>query len=273
METIDKFEKVVINDTKGILIDIAKSMYSLEQLSEVEIVEIANKTNKKLGYELFTNMNSTNLSKEFALITRMIQINSVKDIDITEDSNLSLKEKAEKQLYQGVKLQDYLYDEIVLPSYLESSDDAISKAYKTYIEKLNGFDIKSFRKCVNELSENIKVENPEKFVHFKDMFVSIAEYITYRNAFDKKRKEIFDMNGTNDDKQAIFDKLDRNRSKAHNGMIKLFNELNEFADELGISRPYLNDKHPFNPNNPEDRERAAKVLYRQETLFEIISKI
>lgn len=75
------------------------------------------------------------------------------------------------------------------------------------------------------------------------------------------------MDGTQSEKQAIFDTLDRNRTRAHNGVISLFNSLNEMALENGIAQPYPTT-HPFDPQNPIDRGNVADVLLKQETLLE-----
>lgn len=167
------------------------------------------------------------------------------------------------RLRERIKEQDTLYDQLVLP-HLE--DDNLSKAYEMYIKKLDHFDIRAFRRVVTMVIEDTEVSD-----EFADLFQSIPEYINYRNNFDKKTKEIFEMDGTNQDKQTIFDTLDRNRSRAHNRVIHLFNRLNEYAEQNGIAYPYPNNGEKFNPKNIYDREKVAHILGKQETLMESVN--
>lgn len=183
---------------------------------------------------------------------------------------LSLREKAEAKLREGVNAQNQLYDEIVLEK-LGEDDTVVERAYREYQEKLGGFDANGFRKCVNILVTEVKPNNPELFSLYVDKFNSIPDYITHRNCFDEKRKELLNSDGSNADKQDMFDCLDRNRTNAHNRVIDLFNSLNEFADKHKITRPYPNKGIPFNKNIPDDRAHVASILERQEPLLDTVN--
>lgn len=176
---------------------------------------------------------------------------------------MNLVNKLSAEMKNAVRVQDELYDKIVLP---RLGEDDFPNAYKMYIEELGGFDVKAFRRCVDKITE-LKDSDPQKFANWAERFTYIGEYATHRNAFDDKVKEIRQMDGTQSEKQAIFDTLDRNRTRAHNGVISLFNNLNEMALENGIAQPYPTT-HPFDPQNPIDRGNVADVLLKQETLLE-----
>lgn len=189
-----------------------------------------------------------------------------------KEKDMTLREKAEALLKNNVRSQDMLYDEIVLPSF-EQGDDAIDIAFKEYHKRLGGYDAKAFRGCIHKLLNDTKDNNPELFADFADRFKFVSEYASHRNVFDKKRVEILTADTSNEDKEAIFKSLDRKRTAAHNGLIGLYNKLNEFADENKLPKPYPNNGVPFNKNNPNDRELVANILRRQDPVATVVSEL
>lgn len=185
-------------------------------------------------------------------------------------SELTLRQRAEARLQESANVQNRLYDELVL-SKLDEEPAVAQKAYQEYQEKLGGFDVNAFRKCIRVLTTQVKETNPELFSLYVDKFNYIPEYITHRNCFDEKRKEILESDSDHVNKQHTFDALDRNRTRAHNGVIDLFNSLNEFADKHKITRPYPNKGVPFNKAIPSDRAHVADILKRQEPLFNTVN--
>lgn len=183
---------------------------------------------------------------------------------------VTIREHAESRLREGVRAQNDLYDEIVLPA-LGSDDEVFQKAYQKYQEKLNGFDIIAFRKCVKTLVDDTKDNNPELFNLFIDKFSYIGQYIVHRNCFEDKIDDILAVDGSNDDKQHLIDALDRKRTNAHNGVIDLFNSLNEYADKKNITRPYPNSGQPFNKKNYGDRAYVADIFSRQEPILSAVN--
>lgn len=184
------------------------------------------------------------------------------------EKELTLKEKARALINESVNAQNQLFDEIVLPNLDNEDDTVVTRAHKTYMEKLGGFDAKAFRKCMDKLRNEVSVENPELFSLYADKFSHIPEYITHRNNYNEKVKNISKEEESNEIKQVTVKALDMNRTRAHNGVIDLFNTLNEFADKNRIAKPYPNNGRPFNPQSIMDRAHVADVLKRQETLFE-----
>ena len=179
---------------------------------------------------------------------------------------MSLKDLVDAQMRNGINSENQLYEQYVVPAL--SNPDAFDLAYTQYQQSLGGFNTTAFRKCVNHIVDG-KIEDAEEYADWADQFNYIAEYATARNNFDNKVKEIFEMDGTQSEKQAIFDTLDRARTKAHNGVIMLFNNLNKLADEKQWAKPYPTDK-PFDPQNPRDRESVATILIRQEPLLDTV---
>ena len=163
-----------------------------------------------------------------------------------------ISEKADAQLTQGIRAQDMLYDDIVLPA-LDKGDDAISIAMKEYYGKLNGFDTRAFRQCLTHIRTVVKEENPERFAMYCDQFEAIPKYSNERNNFKEKCMDIV--------------------QNTHNIVIGLFNDLNELADEQGFPRPYIHDKKKFDRTSPIDREFVAKITERQEPLFDTINHL
>lgn len=71
---MDKFEKAIKNDKKGVLLDVYNASYSLIPVSKTKMIEIADNVNKELGYTLFASKYYPRLCYEFDLITRMAQM-------------------------------------------------------------------------------------------------------------------------------------------------------------------------------------------------------
>lgn len=159
------------------------------------------------------------------------------------------------------------YETHVMPSILSNDLEGLDINYKEYMESLNHFDVSAFRKTLNHLLK----DTHDVISNYSDQFQYIASYAIERNNFDKKRKEIFDMDGSPSDKQIIFDTLDRRRTKAHNGVIQLFNNLNNYAVDHNIAAPYPNMGMAYDPHNPTDRANVAEVLESHQTLLENVN--
>lgn len=181
---------------------------------------------------------------------------------------MNLKNKLTAEMKHTITVQKNLYDQIVLPTL---GDENFPDAYKLYLDELGGFDAQAYNKTITKIT-GLKESNPKEFANWADHFSYIPEYITHRNNFDEKTKEIRQMEGTPSERQAIWDTLDRNRTRAHNGVISLFNKLNEFATENKIAQPYPTIK-PFDKNNAYDRERVAEILSKHTTLLEVTNSL
>lgn len=176
---------------------------------------------------------------------------------------MNLVDKLSAEMKYSAQVQDDLYESIVITSL---DTDNLPDAYQRYQSELGGFDIRAFRRCVESITQ-MNQDDPEGFANWSNKFTYIGEYATHRNAFDEKVKEIRQMDGTPSEKQAIFDTLDRNRTRAHNGVISLFNDLNDYATEHGIAQPYPTTQ-PFDKSNVIDRGKVADILALHETILE-----
>lgn len=176
---------------------------------------------------------------------------------------MNLVDKLSAEMKYSVQVQDDLYESIVIPSL---DTDNLQDAYQRYQNELGGFDIRAFRRCMESITQ-MNQDNPEEFANWSNKFTYISEYATHRNAFDEKVKEIRQMDGTPSEKQVIFDTLDRNRTRAHNGVISLFNDLNDYATKNGIAQPYPTTQ-PFDKSNVIDRGKVADILTIHETILE-----
>lgn len=180
---------------------------------------------------------------------------------------MSLVKLIQTQMRNYEREQQLSYEQTVMPVILSDDISGLDESYKKYMETLNHFDVSAFRKTVTELQK----DTTEVLSNYSDQFQYIASYAIERNNFDKKRKEIFEMDGTSADKQIIFDTLDRRRVKAHNGVIQLFNNLNHYANEHNIASPYPNMGMGYDKNNPTDRANVASVLENHQTLLESVN--
>lgn len=168
--------------------------------------------------------------------------------------------------------QNRIYENIVGKAIDENqSPDEIAAAYQKYHQQINHFDVNAFHETLSVMQHDVKQNDPERYATFAANFKSIPAYINERNNFNDKRKELLRRDGSNSDKQAMFDALDRRRTRAHNGVISLFNQMNELAQEHNLPEPYPNDGVPYNKHDPEDREKVAGILENHEPLLETVN--
>lgn len=73
-ELLEKAIKKDVNKLKGVL----KASYSLKPLNEIEVLEIAIDTNKRLGYELFDDLYYPRLVTDFSLVSRTVAKDAIK---------------------------------------------------------------------------------------------------------------------------------------------------------------------------------------------------
>ena len=170
----------------------------------------------------------------------------------------------------GVVAQDALYDKYVTPALNDGSQDDIVNGYAEYRKAVGTFDIRAFRNCVQYYHQH-KDEEPEVFENLAHLFSYVPEYIEQRGLFNKRTKEINEMDGTPLERKSMWETLDRNRTRAHNGVIALFNTLNKFAVDRGIAQPYPTD-HEFDKNDPKDRNHVAEILESHEPLLDTVNQ-
>lgn len=181
----------------------------------------------------------------------------------------TLKELVDQQIEKGLIQQNKLYDNLVMPSILNGGD--VGSAYKDYTENLNHFDIAAFRKVINKITSD-KENNPEAFANWSEEFSYIPQYANARNNWDKKVKEILDTDSDMASKQSAIDSMDFSRTKAHNGVIALFNHMNKYATQNNIAQPYPNNGAEFDRTSAKDREIVASILTTQEPLLDSVNK-
>lgn len=71
-------ERAVTEDKTGVLSEVVKASYALVPVDKLSIMDIAERTNKALGYELFTDFYYPRLILDFARVTRAVQANALK---------------------------------------------------------------------------------------------------------------------------------------------------------------------------------------------------
>ena len=62
-----------INDTSDVLSPVVHMAYQLTPASKMEVLELANDVNKKLGYDLFNDLYYPRLVNDFAVVARAVQ--------------------------------------------------------------------------------------------------------------------------------------------------------------------------------------------------------
>lgn len=162
--------------------------------------------------------------------------------------------------------QNQLYDKHVYARIVAGEDtETISYGYHEYVSSLQGFDVNAFDRTIYQVLHD---DDDAVVDRFAEGFKSIPDYLVERNNWSEKIKEIMDSNSDTASKQALVDSLDRSRTKAHNGVINLFNDLNQYAEDNHISKPYPVAYGEFRKDNLQHRADVADILTRQTTLLE-----
>lgn len=162
--------------------------------------------------------------------------------------------------------QNQLYEKHVYAKIVAGEDtESISVGYHAYISSLQGFDVNAFDRTVHKIMHD---DDEQVIDRFAEGFKSIPDYLVERNNWSERIKEIMSSDSDVASKQALVDSMDRTRTNAHNGVINLFNNLNQYADDNSIPRPYPMKYDTFRKDNLEHRADVADILTRQTTLLE-----
>lgn len=166
--------------------------------------------------------------------------------------------------------QNQAYDSIVFTKILDgASSEEVALAHEEYIKSLNGFDASAFEKTIAHI-----LQSDEKTIgDFSDSFQNIPDYIGRRNNWDTKVREILDMDGSPRDKQGMIDALDRSRTRAHNGVITLFNQMNRYAVANKLALPYPKEYGEFKAEDINHRADVAEILTEHTTVLEETHKL
>lgn len=79
---IESLLERAVADTSDVLQPVLNASYSLQELSEIELLTIATEVNKKLGYDLFQDLYYPRLVHDFALVTRAVSNNAIKKREV-----------------------------------------------------------------------------------------------------------------------------------------------------------------------------------------------
>lgn len=179
----------------------------------------------------------------------------------------SVYDKLRSQIRSAKQEQNENYENIVMDKILSgATDEEIAKAHEEYIESLDMFDVSAFEKVIDHIANHASDEEIDAFT---SAFKYIPDYITQRNNWNDKRLEAINADGDVASRQAMFDLMDRNRTRAHNGVIALYNRMNAYAKDNGLTAPYPTPYGEFNQTNPSHREDVAQIMTRNTPLMEI----
>ena len=71
-------EQAVTQDTEQVLKAVSQVSYGLQPVGKLELLEIAENTNRELGYDLFEDLYYPRLVIDFARVTRAVQKEALK---------------------------------------------------------------------------------------------------------------------------------------------------------------------------------------------------
>jgi len=175
-------------------------------------------------------------------------------------------EKLKDDMRHARMEQDQLYEKYVYAKIIAGEDtDSITAGYHEYLSALQGFDVHAFDRTIHKIMHD---DDEQVLDHFAEGFKSIPDYLAERNNWSEKVKEIMNSDSDATSKQMAVDAMDRARTRAHNGVISLFNDLNQYAEDNGIPKPYPVKYGEFRKDNLEHRADVADILTRQTTILE-----
>lgn len=176
-------------------------------------------------------------------------------------------DRLREQIRSAKQEQNDSYEKIVMDKIMSgATSEEIAIAHEEYVESLGMFDVAAFEKVIDHIINN---EDDKVVDSFASSFQYVSDYITQRNNWSEKRLDAINSDGDVASRQATFDMMDRNRTRAHNGVISLYNRMNEYAQENGLTVPYPTPYGEFKPHIPDHREDVAQILTRNTPLMEI----
>lgn len=118
--------KKVIEENSGALVDVSSAAYKLKPTDEAELIGIAKKTNEKLGFELFEDLDGKSLAYDFSTVARKLFIYTLEKAEFKND-------RLEKAV-------------------LEHSDDILQEVVEAYakMEKLSPYELALIANGVNK---------------------------------------------------------------------------------------------------------------------------
>lgn len=182
-----------------------------------------------------------------------------------------LLRQAKNEMRQTKQEQELLYEKHVISKLVEGADpNEVGEGYQDYLEDLDGFHALAFDQVIDSILE----DDDERILdHFTTGFESVPEYLVHRSGWGEKVKNLMQDDSPTHIKSASVDSLDRSRTKAHDGVINLFNDLNSYAEDKNLPVPYPVKYGKFDKKDLNHRTDAADILSRHTPLLEKVNKV
>lgn len=192
---------------------------------------------------------------------------------------------AKAHLQNTQKKQDRLYEHHVIKKILNGENaDEVAKGYNQFIDSINGFHATGFEQTVSSILK----EDEKTLDKFTSMFQSIPNYVKARDTWIERTAKIAKSDDTPEDRQMRIHSIDILRTRQHDNVIKLFNSLNEYAEENNLLIPYptnyhlyhkprtqdeIQEFHRFDITDTNQRSDVSNILTEHITVLESVGSI
>lgn len=181
-----------------------------------------------------------------------------------------ITKSAKEEMRELNTRQRQLYDKHVYSELVKGTDEeTIAKAYQDYIEELNGFDSLAFDKVV----DSILNDDQDTLDYFTTGFRYIPEYIGERSRWDNKVDELLSDDTPLHMRRDTMYAMDTVRKRAHDGVIRLFNDINDYAEKNKLAAPYPKSYSHFDIDNHNHRADVAEILTQHTTVLEGVGQL
>lgn len=178
--------------------------------------------------------------------------------------------KAKNEMRHTKKEQEVLYDKHVLSRLVRGDDhNEIGDGYQEYLKEIEGFHALAFDQVIDHLLE----DNDDVLDKFTSRFESIPEYLVHRSGWQEKINDVMRSEDASHFKTESVAAMDRTRTRAHDGVINLFNKLNSYAEEKNLPLPYPMSYGEFDKDNLNHRADVADILTKHSPLLEKVNMV
>lgn len=181
-----------------------------------------------------------------------------------------LMRQAKNEMRHTKQEQENLYNKYVLSRIIKNDDpNEIGEGYQEYLRDIEGFHALAFDQVIDSILE----DEDDVLDKFTSGFESIPEYLVHRSGWQEKVNNIMQDDSASHFKTQGVQAMDRLRTRAHDGVINLFNNLNSYAEDKNLPLPYPMSYGEFDKMDLNHRADAADILTKHSTLLEKVNMV
>ena len=185
--------------------------------------------------------------------------------------------QAKNEMRHTKQEQEALYNTHVLSKLIKGDDhNEIGEGYQEYLREIDGFHALAFDQVIDNLLEdgdNLLEDGDDVLDKFTSRFESIPEYLVHRSGWQDKVNNVMQSDDASHFKTESIAAMDRTRTRAHDGVINLFDTLNSYAEEKNLPLPYPMSYGEFDKGDLNHRADVADILIKHSPLLEKVNMV